>query len=270
LGTSVAAVADGEQPGFNLFRTDPNSTQLNFSATPIPADFFDPGSDPFHGIMHMRGEPLAASALCPPPPTLCPDDDLNVFDTVVERLGTAVLPGLGSTDTIDIELVELSLRSIAPSTVTYNGGLNPELWDVEACNSPSGSPPGTMTITHATAEGGTFTSELPVTPLFRFTRQTDGAVRYLDGATAGLTDTLRPPDPVRWLHADFGPLSCRSNFCTPDPFTEIGLLATHGILPACPDVPALPSKALWVLGAVLAGLSVWVLRRVSRRPGRAA
>jgi len=39
------ATADTVPAGFDLFRTDPSGTYIDFSLDPIPADFFGPGSD---------------------------------------------------------------------------------------------------------------------------------------------------------------------------------------------------------------------------------
>jgi hypothetical protein len=271
LGTPVGALANDVLPGFDLFQTDPTNTQFNFAPAPIPADFFDPGSDPFTGIIAMQGLPLPGSALCPPPPTLCPNDDLSLIDTIVERIDLASLPSIGSSSVIDIEIVELSLKSISPITVTFNGGQDPEIWDVDVCLSPTPSPVGSMTITKTHADGGTFDSTLPVTPLFRFTRQSDAEQRVLDGGTEGITDFLNAAG-VPWSYANPEPLSCRSNFCTPDPFSELGLLAAHGLLPSCASapVPATSSKGLLVLAAALVSVGIVVMGRPVRGSRRVA
>ncbi|MFQ5599222.1 MAG: hypothetical protein ACE5G2_01570, partial [Candidatus Krumholzibacteriia bacterium] len=156
LGMSGAGLANVDA-GMDLWRTDPNTTFQDLSGTPIPADFFDPGSDPFDGVIGLGGVALGAS-------TTCPNDDLSIVDTIVERLATAVLPTVPSTDTVPIEIVELSLRSTEPITVTYNGGMNPELWDVDVHLSQLPQPQGTMTITKNHPNGGFFSSDLPVLP----------------------------------------------------------------------------------------------------------
>ena len=116
--------------------------------------------------------------------------------------------------------------------------------------------------------GGVFSSELPIRPLFRFTRQSDSEQRYLDWAIAGIADTLRAEN-VKWIHADPGPQSCRSNFCSPEAFIQIGSMASHGVLPSCLiETPALSSNFLWLLPVVLAVVGIWVLGRVVRRERR--
>lgn len=262
------AFGQGVQAGLDFFTTDPSNTEFDFADSPIPADFFFPGSDPWTGTIELQSLPLPESELCPVSPGFCPDDDLSEIDTIVERLETAYLPGIGQSDTVAIELISLSLVSIEPITVTYNGGQDPELWDVEVCNSSYGSPQGEMVITRTHMNGGMFNSDLPVRPLFRFTRQMDSEQRYLDGASAGITDTLGAEN-VKWIYTDFGPQSCRSNFCTPEPFTEIGLLAMHGVFPSCYiETLAFSSKTLWILAAVMAVVGIWVLRRVTRQTSR--
>jgi len=76
--------------------------------------------------------------------------------------------------------VALSLVSSQPITVTYNGDLNPELWDVDIClSSVLPQQQGNMTINHTYPEGGTFTAVLPVMPRLIFTRQSDAQIRVL-------------------------------------------------------------------------------------------
>ena len=104
-------------PGVDLWVTPPTgNTYMNFTGNPIPADFFGPGSDPFDGVIWLQGDPLNTS-----PPEL-----LGPTDTIVKRTESATLPACGASDPIEIELLALSLVSIDPMTVTYNGGQNPE------------------------------------------------------------------------------------------------------------------------------------------------
>lgn len=131
-------------------------TFKDFSGTPIPADFFRPGSEPFSGRVEFEGVPLGD-------PTLG-----NALDTVVERLEDALLAGPGSETTISIQLVVLSLQSTQPITVLIDGA--PTQWDVTVMSYQGGTetPPGTMTIRQTSETGGTFDSILPVVPMFTF------------------------------------------------------------------------------------------------------
>jgi hypothetical protein len=180
-----AALASDVGPGFDLFETVSGQTFQDFSGTPIPAGFFDPGSEPFTETVHFKGMPLNPS--------------LGTTDTLVVRKAIAPLPPpLPASDTVPIELVALSLTSVAPITVTLDQG-PPQKWNVWVFPSPSASTDGQITIHHTDDRGGAFYSLLPVTPLFVFVRPRDQAVRILDGGPLGLTIPFVAAD-VPWCH----------------------------------------------------------------------
>lgn len=136
----------------------------------IPADFFGPGSDPFVGQVELLGDPID-------PPTL------GITSTLVQRSGTPVWPDdpVGTEGTVDLEIVELSLVSSEPITVTYNGGQDPEQWDGAVELSEVPAPMGSLTATKTHDNGGTFDTILPVQPKFTFTKVSDPSeVRVLD------------------------------------------------------------------------------------------
>ena len=148
--------------------------------TPIPADFFGPGSDPFDGLMCLQGVPLGISGT-------------GDADTQIERAADpfdrCALPS-ATPATVDIEIVALSLEGVAPITVTYNGGSDPEQWDVAVDLSPggliAGTPQSTLTATKTHCNGGTYTSDLFVQPRFTFTKVGDpGEQRTLDTGAEG-------------------------------------------------------------------------------------
>ncbi len=183
--------AQDVQAGIDIWTTPAGGTSFDdLSGTPIPAGFFDPGSDPFAGVIQLGGSFL--------PDVNAPSTPLP-FDTVVERLAPAPLPEIGAEATIPIEIKALSLVSSSPITVTYNGGMNPELWDIQVCLSSNlPQQQGTMTIRRTCAQGGTYDSLLPVQPKLIFTRHGDNAIRLLD-------DALLPPLNFqalggRWVH----------------------------------------------------------------------
>jgi len=230
---SVTAVADDVLPGFDFFETDPDVTYQDFTGTPIPPDFFGPGSDPFVGTIDLMGVPLGAYPGCP-------YDSLGNTDTIIERLTPAVLPGPPSEDTVPIEMVALNLVSIEPIEVTYYGGMYPELWNVEVSPSPTASSSGTMTIRQEHANGGTFDSELLVYPMFRFTKVNEpGQVRVLDGGVHGLYNHFIATD-VPWIYTTPPEGSCTSNFCVnPGNVTVMQAeWAAHGVISICPGVSA--------------------------------
>ena len=74
---SATASPDLILPGIDLWMTTAGGTAYwDFADDPLPADFFGPGSDPFDGIIALRGVPLPNMG----GPSLFP------ADTVVERL----------------------------------------------------------------------------------------------------------------------------------------------------------------------------------------
>lgn len=173
---SPPALGQDVLPGIDLWSTPGTGiSATDFSDDPIPADFFDPGSDPFTGVITLDGGTLSNLG----GPSLGPSD------TVVNRMATAELPLVGSSDTVPIEIVALNLVSINPITVTYNGGFNPEPWNVTVCLSATAQTQGTMTIRRDCVDSGTFDSTLPVRPKFVFTRTSPAATRVLDPGAAG-------------------------------------------------------------------------------------
>lgn len=234
------ATADNVLPGYDLFATDPTSTYQDFSGTPIPAGFFDPGSDPFTGTVRFGGLPLVHNPVCPA-------DNLTTVDTIVQRLATANVTTIPSSDTIPIEIVALNLVSVNPITVTYSGGFSPELWNVQVVLSPSlPQPMGSMTIHHTIPTGGTFDSTLPVVPMFIFQRVGDGALRYLDLGLFPIAIQFSGNN-VPWAHTVAPAGSCTSNFCVnPGSLTtEQSMLAAHGVLSVCPSAPTPTRAATW-------------------------
>lgn len=174
--------------GVDVFHSPPGQTvqQLN-----LPVSFFGPGSDPFLGPVFLGGVQEA-------PPSVNPFQPMGPFrhvsteinhvlvdarqataqgDTVVQRLDDAMLHFPGSPaarDTVPIEIVSLHLQSLQPIVVTYNGGQNPEMWDVEIEVAPSANQePGAMTLTRTGSNQGTFTLNLPVASQMTF-RRSDG------------------------------------------------------------------------------------------------
>ena len=150
----------------------------------IPADFFGPGSDPFTGAVCLEGAPLGPTVF----------GDFGDADTLIYRSADPFdrcdLPS-ATEQTVDIEIVALSLRSISPITVTFNGGQNPESWDVAVDLSPGGlqggTPASSLSATKTHCNGGTYTSILYVQPRFTFTDVSAPATQQvLDTGTEGL------------------------------------------------------------------------------------
>jgi hypothetical protein len=140
--------------GDDCFATSCGDTSFDFCETPIPADFFDPGSEPF------RGDVLLQGLNGPPAP-----------DTFMRRLGGLSLPNVGDAGTVPIELVSLSLVSCSPITVV-NVPPPDAQWNVAVDLSPTPAPPGSMTVRKTHPNGGVFNSDFRVQPRFTFTRTT--------------------------------------------------------------------------------------------------
>ena len=132
----------------------------------VPADFFEPGSDPFEGVIALGGQGGGT-------------------DTVVSRLEEMCLEGeLPISDATLIQIAQLDLVGCDWITVTYNGGQNPEEWDVRVfLHGPQ--PLGMLAATKLNSNGGTFNTDLDVFAGFEFTRIGDGELRTLGAADAG-------------------------------------------------------------------------------------
>ena len=160
-------------PGFNLFTTQPVSNFF-FGGVPIP-QFVDFTGNPLV-TFDFGGGPVAVEST----------------DTIVERVGTATPPVSGN-DTIDIELVALSLVSVAPVDLGLSG-LEHIFIDL---NTSSPSIQSTMTIFND-GEGephGTFNSTL------NFSFDVTGGI---GGFYTTLEKTLTATG-QNWQHAPVGP-----------------------------------------------------------------
>ncbi len=184
-GTAAAASIGVGEDGFRV-PAGPNNV-FDLSGSPIPADFFGPGSDPLL-------------------PTIFVEGATGGVDAVVRRLNSTVdLDPPPQTDTIDIEIVALNLVSVSPITVTFNGGQNPQLWDVAVDLSTLTPPPGRMTITKQDPNGGIFKADFLVQPRFTFAEVGNPLnLRLLDTGLEGflpLPYDLMAPAPAPWSTA---------------------------------------------------------------------
>ncbi|MBI5709484.1 MAG: hypothetical protein HZC42_04155 [Candidatus Eisenbacteria bacterium] len=206
---AAPAGAQNVTTGLDFFVSiDPGSSQSFQGPYAIPADFFAPGSEPFTGTIQLMGDPLGTSPYCL--------DLLGPADTIVRRNADATLPGPPSTDFVPIEIVGLNLVSVNPIVVTYTD-LHTEPWNVRVSLSPvPPATPGTIRIVLQTPQGGTFDSQLPVRPVFTFTRTSPPETKVLDpwGPVSSFFDVWVDVA-VPWSYA--GPpslldTSCDSNF----------------------------------------------------------
>ncbi len=141
-------------PGTDYLRTV--DAQFDFGINPLPADFFGPGSAPFTGAVQLEGNPFD-------------QEHLGNTDTLIERLNGVVPPPFPAEATIDIEIVELSLTSVAP--IEVNEGTGSSFWDVSVELDPdTPAPAGILEATKTHPDGGTFTTLFNVQPRLTFTR----------------------------------------------------------------------------------------------------
>lgn len=182
--------------GFDLFRTDPETTFFSFAKLPIPAGFFGADSQPYTGTMRLRGGVLPSSHF--------KGREITQVDTIVKREQPVTLSSTyPASQKVSVEMTGLSLFSQQPIQVQV--GKQMDLWEVHVDISTSRPSKGVMTITKTDAYGGTFESQLTVYPVFRFTRASDGQEKILDTGTLEMTEEMRERFTLRasrvaWRH----------------------------------------------------------------------
>ena len=198
----LSAARSNFGPGFtDAWVTAPNGLTytefgLNGGAA-LPADFFGPGSDPFSGRIDLEGVPLGITGF-------------GRADTLVNRTFDPFDrcdPPSASTVTVPIQIVELSLKSLDPITVTFNGGGTSETWDVIAGLSSVPSPPSELTAVKDHCNGGRYTTRLFVQPKLTFTKVGTTDTVVLDTGNQAqfppiefLTPDLEEENAQSWAH----------------------------------------------------------------------
>ncbi len=148
-GTECPAAPYCVPAGDDCYRTPcDGGTFADFSENPIPADFFEPGSEPFDGVITLGGGTGSAP------------------DTVFHRIDEMCFqPDLPVGVTTPLELVQLNLISCEPVTIMING--TPTLWDVEmTLGEPQ--PPGLMQAFMTGPSGGVFSAHYTIQPVYTF------------------------------------------------------------------------------------------------------
>lgn len=93
---------------------------------------------------------------------------LDEVDTIVSRGSDAVLEGVGSTTSVPIKLVSLSLQSMEPVEISYGQGRLFQQFHVVVSGPREEARAGEMLITRARESSGTYFSKLPISLKIRF------------------------------------------------------------------------------------------------------
>jgi len=194
------ALAGPVPANVDYYRTQPSQS---FQSLTLPTGFFGCGSAAFNRVVVLTGEPLNPAE--------------SSTDTIVRRLETAKFSHPFPSDaTVAIRIDALSLRSFGlPFTVDCDGEPD-QLWSFTVGLSPAPQPMGSMTITHATNEGGTWSASLPVKPLFTFTRVGGGTAPItVDTAVGGspIAPWTLMASGVDWTHRAPRTLITSNRFC---------------------------------------------------------
>jgi len=121
-------------PGTVLLSTPAGAgTTVDFAGTPLPADFFCPGSAPFAGSVALQGVPLVTN-----PPGIA-----GGADTIVEHLTTGTFSG--GVASFAAVLRAMHLRSSGTLAVTCGDGTT-TFWRIDVCAC------GPQTATKVTAQ----------------------------------------------------------------------------------------------------------------------
>lgn len=208
--------------GYDLFLTPMGGTQARVD---IAQGFFGTvqgiSSDPFMGPIQLVGDPLGtfpAGVANQFSRFIIPDpfrelgqlvqhrvldarfgggpDPISLVDTIVQRLEDADLPDLGSSDTIPIEILALSLVSTEPVRVRYPTPMRPtfRLFDVSV-DLADPQQMGSMALTRTGETSGMFSSTLPVNFRLTFTARDTGerfALTSAEALTAGNVPFIVP------------------------------------------------------------------------------
>ena len=208
------------EPGFDLFRTDQPTTfqGVPFECVPIPS--FDFGGTA--GVIN-----------------------LNSTDTIVRRITPGSGSGPGTTDTIDIEMVALQLRSVDP--VDFGGGVDFHFVTL------NGVSLGSMDVTFDSPAGGTFDAALDVSFDLRIGSLTGPIVLSdvlpftVDGVPWGRTPS-HDAFGIDGVNSFLNGLDRSADFW-PDPFSLVAPGAVHSVSP-------IPAPGAAALGALALGATL--------------
>jgi hypothetical protein len=174
LAALPALADDTVTHGSDLFQTAGDGS--TYAQVSVPAGYFCTGSAAWSGTITLTGVPVVTS----------PANVLGNTDTVVERLADTTFDGSGNA-TVNAIVRVANFKGTAPISVT--GCTGSTLWDVRSSAAPTQSA-FAMTLHRAssTATGGTFDSDVTISPRLTFTQEgTGGLVHTLDQSTIHFT-----------------------------------------------------------------------------------
>jgi hypothetical protein len=169
------------------------ATILQVDSSKLPVDFFDSGSDPLNLSTAMMGYPLMTTPLV--------DGDIGTTDTIMAILDEAVLDGIGSTATAPVKIPQMNLVATQLIEVTYDGGQNPELWELGLDLNIEDQQPGVMGLMRTSRAGGTAEAQIPILAKLSFVRMSDSAERTLELSIDLIFELFNwtiEPDEVNW------------------------------------------------------------------------
>ncbi len=160
--------------GSDLFQTAGDGS--TYAQVSVPAGYFCTGSAAWSGTVVLTGVPVVTS----------PANVLGNTDTVVERLADTTFDGSGNA-TVNAIVRAANFKSTSP--ISVSGCTGSSLWDVRSSAAPTQSAFAmTLHRTSSTATGGTFDSDVTISPRLTFTQQgTGGLVHTLDQSTVHFT-----------------------------------------------------------------------------------
>jgi hypothetical protein len=249
LAAVVVALAAGSRatagpigPGAALL--DTSAASYSFSSSPIGANAFFAGSDPFSGTINLQGVPIASP--------------LFGSKSAVFSILSAANPAAGSTATVPISLGSMTLESSTPVAISGFGGATASLYNVFVTLNPtaSGNGGGMGTFGLDNHNNASLTSSsINAQLLIGFQPVTGGP-----GVLLSSSQTLQQKGPVGWTSASgfTGPLAYSSS--------TGGLSVTFGSgsTPAAstPEPTSLALASLSSLGLLAWG---WKERKGARR-----
>ena len=207
-----------------MTQDEPDDNAFDFSNNPIPADFFGPGSDPFAGLVPVKADP--GLEVNPLDQDDVPGQCAGAFtfgdaDTLVARdqdpFSRCDIPPEGFPSdprVVEIEIVSLNLVSCGPITVHFPG--EDQQWDVSvSVNTDNPLNTGSLRAIKEHCNGGTFTSELSVCPIFTFVRvDNPQQVHVIDFCEDFGLPILLNLEPQGWVHDPAANVCINNPVCT--------------------------------------------------------